>query len=203
MELFYREGPEVIYRLKENNHPIFLDLKLHDIPNTVKQAMKNLARLHVDIINVHALGGSEMMYEAKNGLITGSQPGHKPTLIAVTILTSFDEKSIINDLRIDYDVNEYTIHLANLAKQNGVDGVVCSVHEASQIKQICGEQFLTVTPGIRLADAKANDQKRISTPKFAKENGANIIVVGRPITQATQPRKAYEQIMKEWNNDTK
>lgn len=200
MELFYREGHHIIYKLKENGHPIFLDLKLHDIPNTVKNAMKNLAKLKVDIVNVHAIGGSKMICEAKNGLVAGSHSGHEPKLIAVTILTSFEDQALQSDLLINQNVNDYTLHLATLAQQSGADGVVCSAHEANNIKQACGEQFLTVTPGIRLYGDPSDDQRRIATPTFARKNGANIIVVGRPITKAQHPKEAYNKIIKEWKN---
>lgn len=201
MELFYREGVQIIHKLKENNHPIFLDLKLHDIPNTVMRAMKNIAQLDVDIVNVHALGGRHMLEQAKSGLIAGSNGRKTPKLIAVTVLTSFSDDTLRQDLHIDQQANEYAIQLAKLAHDSGVDGVVCSAHEANDIKQVCGEEFLTVTPGIRLESSTSDDQKRIATPTFAKQNGSNIIVVGRPITNAKNPKMAYEDILKEWNHE--
>lgn len=202
MELFYREGPQVIEKLKENNHPVFLDLKLHDIPTTVRRAMKNIAGLGVDMVNVHALGGKKMMEEAKEGLLSGSF-NHETKLIAVTILTSMDQKVMNQDLRLTGGVDENVVHLAKLSRQSGADGVVCSVHETKQIKTACDSSFLTVTPGIRLANAKTDDQKRIATPAFARKNGADILVIGRSVTASAHPRAAYEQAIKElevkWN----
>ncbi|KKE78038.1 orotidine-5'-phosphate decarboxylase [Oceanobacillus caeni] len=194
MELFYREGPAVIEKLKENNHPIFLDLKLHDIPTTVKKAMHNLGKLGVDIVNVHALGGSDMIKAAKEGLLSSNT---ETKLIAVTILTSMDKQVLNNDLLIPGDVLSNAMHFASLAKQSGADGVVCSVHEANDIKKQCGNDFLTVTPGIRLENTDVNDQKRVATPSYAKENGADILVIGRSITKARNPRVAYETALKE------
>jgi orotidine-5'-phosphate decarboxylase len=199
MELFYREGPDVIKRLKENNHSIFLDLKLYDIPTTVHKAMKNLANLEVDIVNVHALGGSEMIKQAKEGLLSGNN--NKTKLIAVTILTSFDNKTINNELRLQGNLTDNAVHLAKLTKNSGADGVVCSVHEAGLIKDTCGSQFLTVTPGIRLQDSDHDDQKRIATPQFARKHGADLLVIGRSITNAENPQHAYRQAIKEWNNE--
>ncbi|RKQ37421.1 orotidine-5'-phosphate decarboxylase [Oceanobacillus halophilus] len=196
MELFYREGPAVIEKLKRRNHSIFLDLKLHDIPTTVKRAMRNLSELGVDIVNVHALGGSQMIQAANEGLANGSYPTR---LIAVTILTSMDKEVLNNELLIPGDIIENAVYFAKFSQNNGADGVVCSVHEAKQIKENCGKDFLTVTPGIRLADSESNDQKRISTPKFATENGSDILVIGRSITQAENPRLAYEKALRECN----
>ncbi len=200
MELFYREGPDVIKKLKENNHPIFLDLKLYDIPNTVYKAMKNLAKLEVDIVNVHALGGSEMMRHAKEGLLSGSN-NVQTKLIAVTILTSFDNNVLNNELLLPGTVTEQAVHLAKLADNSGADGVVCSVHEASSIKGSCGPDFLTVTPGIRLQESNHDDQKRVATPGFARQNSADILVIGRSITNAADPYEAYQQAIKEWNHE--
>ncbi|WP_156290404.1 orotidine-5'-phosphate decarboxylase [Oceanobacillus salinisoli] len=194
MELFYREGPSVIDKLKANNHSIFLDLKLHDIPTTVMKAMRNLGNLEVDIVNVHALGGSDMIQAAKEGLLSSNK---KTKLIAVTILTSVDEQTLNNELHIPGLVTENAVHFADFAKQNGADGVVCSVHEAKQIKEKCGSDYLTVTPGIRLENSNVNDQKRVATPKYAKENGSDILVIGRSITEAVKPRNAYERAVKE------
>lgn len=202
MELFYQEGPTIIEKLKANEHPIFLDLKLHDIPNTVHNAMKNLAKLEVDIVNVHALGGSEMMTKAKEGLISANS-NHNTKLIAVTLLTSHDDETITNELKLRDDLSTSAIHLAKLAKQNGIDGVVCSAHEATAIKEACGNSFLTVTPGIRLSHSGNDDQKRIATPKFAAKNKCDILVIGRSITQADDPHDAYEQAVKEWANGLK
>ncbi|GAB3067773.1 orotidine-5'-phosphate decarboxylase [Virgibacillus ainsalahensis] len=201
MELFYREGPRVIEKLKENNHAVFLDLKLHDIPTTVMKAMKNLAGLDVDIVNVHALGGSEMIKRAREGLLAGD--GHNTKLIAVTILTSLDNDTLNKELRLPGKLEENAVHLADFAKGNGADGVVCSVHEAKQIKAVCGSSFLTVTPGIRLKESNADDQKRIATPGFAGSNEADILVIGRSITQAVEPYKAYKQAVKEWQHGIK
>ncbi|MYL60774.1 orotidine-5'-phosphate decarboxylase, partial [Virgibacillus halodenitrificans] len=189
-------------KLKEKGHPIFLDLKLHDIPTTVMRAMANLASMEVDIVNVHAMGGSEMIKRAKEGLIKGSSsPNTK--LIAVTVLTSMDKAVMNEELHLSGEVEEQVVRLASLSKESGADGVVCSVHEANAIKTACGSSFLTVTPGIRLEDSKQNDQKRIATPHFAKMNGADILVVGRSITKAINPRQAYDQIIKEFENGSK
>lgn len=202
MELFYQEGPMIIDHLKANNHPIFLDLKLHDIPTTVHKAMKNISSLGVDIVNVHAFGGMEMMKQAKEGLLSGSN--RKETkLLAVTILTSLDDETLNNELLLRGNVRESAVHFADLANKSGVDGVVCSVHEASDIKAICGDSFLTVTPGIRLKESKHNDQKRIANPGFARNNQADSLVIGRSITQASNPYKAYEQAVKEWEHGIK
>jgi|SRR5690625_843238 len=201
MELFYREGPEIVEYFKNNNHPIFLDLKLYDIPNTVKRAMHNLAKLNIDIVNVHALGGQDMIAAAKEGLLTGSSSKDTPKLIAVTILTSFAEPTLQKQLKIKEPLEDYATHLAKLSQQSGADGVVCSVHESKAIKDVCGNEFLTITPGIRLSDSDADDQHRIATPQYAKEKGSNIIVIGRTVTQAKNPRLAYEQVMKEWSTN--
>ncbi|MCJ0931269.1 orotidine-5'-phosphate decarboxylase [Virgibacillus halodenitrificans] len=203
MELFYREGPALIEKLKEKGHPIFLDLKLHDIPTTVMRAMVNLASMEVDIVNVHATGGSEMIKRAKEGLIKGSSSSPNTKLIAVTVLTSMDKAVMNKELRLSGEVEEQVVRLATLSKESGADGVVCSVHEANAIKTACGSSFLTVTPGIRLEDSKQNDQKRIATPHFAKINGADILVVGRSITKAINPRQAYDQIIKEFEHGSK
>ncbi|RDW18528.1 orotidine-5'-phosphate decarboxylase [Oceanobacillus arenosus] len=202
MELFFREGPSIIEKLKANNHPIFLDLKLHDIPTTVKRAMKNLAALEVDIVNVHALGGGEMIKHAKEGLLSGSST-HKTKLIAVTILTSHDKEIMNNQLLIPGGLKDNAVHLAYTAKQSGADGVVCSVHEASLIKEKCGYDFLTVTPGIRLAETGFDDQKRVATPKFARENDADILVIGRSITKSDNPYQAYWKALEEWGHGVK
>ena len=202
MELFYREGPKVIEKLKADNHSIFLDLKLHDIPNTVMRAMRNIAALGVDIVNVHALGGSEMIKWAKEGLLLGGT-GKDTKLIAVTILTSMSDQTMNDELRLNGSVNEVASHLANISYESGADGVVCSVHEAKRIKQVCGSNFLTVTPGIRLKQSDKNDQKRIATPLEARKQGADILVIGRSITKSENPRKAYEQALEEWNRGYK
>lgn len=199
MELFYREGPYLIENLKENGHAIFLDLKLHDIPTTVRRAMKNLATLEVDIINIHALGGSEMIHQAKEGLDEG-KGDYETKLIAVTILTSLDASSVKNELLLPKNIQENVVHFAHLAKENGADGVVCSVHEVEKIKAVCGENFLTITPGIRLQQSEQNDQKRTATPRYAKSTGSDMIVVGRSVTRAGNPLLAYEQVVREWEN---
>lgn len=200
MELFYREGINVVEQLKERGHPIFLDLKLHDIPTTVMRAMRNLASLEVDLVNVHALGGSEMIKRAKEGLQSNSQSRKETKLLAVTILTSMDEQTIHNDLTLRGTVEENVIHFANVAYRSGADGVVCSVHEVEQIKQHTSSQFITVTPGIRLAVDGADDQKRVATPSLAGEIGSTHIVIGRSITAASDPKQAYYTAMEEWNN---
>ncbi len=188
MELFYREGPEIIRRLKGNGHEIFLDLKLHDIPNTVQRAMKNLAALEVDLVNVHAAGGSEMMAAAIEGLEEGTPTGKKrPFCIAVTQLTSTAEKQMHEEQLIQVPLEESVLHYASLAKRSGLDGVVCSVHEARMVTKKIGESFLTVTPGIRPAGDAGNDQKRVATPEFARKEGVSAIVVGRAITHASNP----------------
>ena len=194
MELFYKEGPKVIEELKKNNHPIFLDLKLHDIPTTVMRAMHNIASLGVDIVNVHAIGGTEMIKRAKEGLTSVSDD---TKLIAVTVLTSMDNETMNKEMLIDGKIKDIAVHFSKLSKQSGADGVVCSVHEAEQIKETCGMDFLTVTPGIRLEDSAKDDQKRIATPKYAVENRADILVIGRSITKATNPKAAYERAIKE------
>ncbi|MFD2133063.1 orotidine-5'-phosphate decarboxylase [Pseudogracilibacillus auburnensis] len=201
MELFYREGAYVIEQLKNRNHPIFLDLKLHDIPTTVMRAMRNLATLEVDIVNVHALGGSEMIKRAKEGLASINKQ-HETKLIAVTILTSMDEQTMNNDLQLQGSIEQHVTHLAKVAKNGGADGVVCSVHEVEMIKQHCGTSFLTVTPGIRLPSSKENDQKRVATPSLARRIGTDSIVIGRSITKANNPLEAYQQAQEEWKNGT-
>lgn len=202
MELFYREGVKVIEVLKEHDHPIFLDLKLHDIPTTVMRAMRNLAALEVDFVNVHALGGSEMIKRAKEGLQTNSQATQETKLLAVTILTSMDEQALHHDLTLQGSVDENVIHFAKLAHHSGADGVVCSVHEVEQIKSHTADKFLTVTPGIRLGSSSADDQKRVATPAFAKTAGTDAIVIGRSITTAEEPKQAYMQAWEEWKNGT-
>ncbi|MEN1966945.1 orotidine-5'-phosphate decarboxylase [Lentibacillus sp. N15] len=202
MELFYREGPRVIEQLKQDNHEIFLDLKLHDIPTTVMKTMKNLAQLEVDMVNVHALGGSEMIKQAKEGLQAGSSANHETALIAVTILTSMDQAVLNHELHMPGNVQENAVHFAEFAYQNGADGVVCSVHEARQVKDACGPSFVTVTPGIRLQESNVNDQKRVASPAFAKENGADILVVGRTVSQAENPKAAYRKVLEEFGYGT-
>src|SRR5699024_3298642 len=202
MELFYREGIHVIEQLKLRNHPIFLDLKLHDIPTTVMRAMRNLATLEVDYVNVHALGGKDMIKRAKEGLQAPSQTNHETKLLAVTILTSMDEQTMHEDLTLRGTVNENVLHFANIAYESGANGVVCSVHESRDIKRVTDDKFETVTPGIRLAIDENDDQKRVATPSYAQGEGVDAIVIGRSITKASNPKLAYNQALKEWNNGT-
>ncbi|WP_026906053.1 orotidine-5'-phosphate decarboxylase [Paucisalibacillus globulus] len=201
MELYYREGPQIIDKLKENNHKVFLDLKLHDIPTTVMRAMKVLSSLEVDLVNVHALGGSEMIQRAKDGLINGN-PNFDTKLIAVTVLTSMEQRVLNEELGISGNLLNVAVGFSSFAKKSGADGVVCSVHEANQIKTECGRDFITVTPGIRLIDSDVNDQKRVASPGFARNNGADYLVIGRSITKAKNPRIAYEQAIAEWEEST-
>ncbi len=196
MELFYSEGPEIVKAVKERGHKIFLDLKLCDIPNTVKKSMKVLSSLDVDMTNLHAFGTKEMMKAAIEGLTR--EDGSRPILIAVTQLTSTSEERMKNDLLIDAPLAEVVEHYAKCAADSGLDGVVCSPHEASRVKEVCGKNFVTVTPGIRFADSAADDQVRIMTPEKAKSVGSDYIVVGRPITAADDPVAAYERCVKEF-----
>lgn len=199
MQLYYKEGPAIIAALKEMGYGIFLDLKLHDIPNTVKSAMEVLASFGVDLVNVHAAGGKTMMEAALEGLDRGTPVGEqRPSLIAVTQLTSTDERQVREEQLIEVPLEQSVLHYAKLASQAGLDGVVCSVHEAAAIAEACGNAFLKVTPGIRLADGDVHDQKRIATPETARLEGSTHIVVGRAITGASDPRKAYEQIDLLW-----
>ncbi len=194
MELTYSFGFEIIREVKAMGHHIFLDLKLHDIPNTVKQAMKNLAKLDVDVVNLHAAGGSAMMRAAIEGLEEGSVDGKRPLCIAVTQLTSTSQAAMNEELGIPGSVQDSVIHYAKLAKESGLDGVVCSVHEAKAIHDACGDQFLTVTPGIRLASDSKDDQMRVATPQYAYEQGCDYIVVGRSITKANDKVATYHMI---------
>jgi orotidine-5'-phosphate decarboxylase len=199
MELFYQSGPEMIKEIKSRGHKIFLDLKLHDIPNTVKQAMKGLASLEIDLVNVHAAGGKKMMKAALEGLIEGTPPGkNRPALIAVTQLTSTSEQEMQSEQLVSVSLEESVLHYAKLAKEAGLDGVVCSTHEVKKIHSLLGNDFLTVTPGIRLSSDEVHDQKRIATPKKASELGTNAIVVGRSITRALNPKEAYVTIKTAW-----
>ena len=196
MELFYAEGPEIVRQIKKRGHKIFLDLKLHDIPNTVKKAMAVLSRLDVDICNLHAGGTIRMMEGALEGLTRPD--GTRPLLIAVTQLTSTDQESMENDLLIKEPIDKVVMHYAENAKKAGLDGVVCSPLEAEKVHNLCGKEFLTVTPGVRFADGDIGDQKRVMTPADAKKIGSDYIVVGRPITAATDPVAAYERCIKEF-----
>ena len=198
MELFYKEGPAIINEIKKRGHKIFLDLKLHDIPNTVKSAMRNLASLDVDMVNVHAAGGKKMMSAAIEGLEEGCS-GKRPLCIAVTQLTSTGPEMLRDELLIETELAETAAHYAKMAAEAGLDGVVCSVHEAKKIHEACGEDFCTVTPGIRPAGTSVDDQVRIATPAYAGEQGSNFIVVGRPITKAEDSVKAYDEILKDLN----
>ena len=196
MELFYAEGPAIVREIKRRGHRIFLDLKLHDIPNTVKKSMSVLSRLDVDMCNLHAAGTIEMMKAALEGLTRPD--GTRPLLIAVTQLTSTSEERMRNDLLIDHNINDVVVHYAKNAKIAGLDGVVCSPLEAGIVKEACGTEFMTVTPGIRFADGEVGDQVRITTPERAREIGTDYIVVGRPITAATDPVAAYRRCMQEF-----
>ena len=196
MELFYAEGPAIVREIKRRGHRIFLDLKLHDIPNTVKKSMSVLSRLDVDMCNLHAVGTIEMMKAALEGLTRPD--GTRPLLIAVTQLTSTSEERMRNDLLIDHNINDVVVHYAKNAKVAGLDGVVCSPLEAGIVKEACGAEFMTVTPGIRFADGEVGDQVRITTPEKAREIGTDYIVVGRPITAAADPVAAYRRCMQEF-----
>ncbi|MBL3647246.1 orotidine-5'-phosphate decarboxylase [Bacillus vallismortis] len=199
MELFYQEGPSIVKQLKERNCELFLDLKLHDIPTTVNKAMKRLAGLGVDLVNVHAAGGKKMMQAALEGLEEGTPAGQKrPSLIAVTQLTSTSEQMMKDELLIEKPLIDTVVHYSKLAEESGLDGVVCSVHEAKAIYEAVSPTFLTVTPGIRLSEDAANDQIRVATPAIAREKGSSAIVVGRSITKAKDPVKAYEAVRLEW-----
>lgn len=194
MELTYACGLDIVKTIKGMGHQIFLDLKLHDIPNTVKGGMKNLAKLGVDMTNVHCSGGITMMKAAVEGLKEGAKDGQRPLCIGVTQLTSTSQKAMNDELGISGSVIDCVIHYAKNAKEAGLDGVVCSVHEAKAIHEACGEDFLTVTPGIRLASDSVDDQKRVATPQLAKEEGCDYIVVGRSITKAENPKMVFDQI---------
>ena len=196
MELFYGAGPDIVREIKARGHRIFLDLKLHDIPNTVRKAMKVLSALDVDMVNVHAAGTVAMMKAALEGLTRAD--GTRPLLIAVTQLTSTSEETMQKELLVGASINDTIVRYAQNAREAGLDGVVCSPLEAAMVKDACGEAFLTVTPGIRFADAAADDQVRITTPARAREIGSDYIVVGRPITAAEDPVAAYEHCMKEF-----
>lgn len=199
MELFYAAGPEIITMLKDRGHKVFLDLKLHDIPNTVKKTMEVLGEYGIDMVNVHAAGGIEMMKAAKTGLMIGAlRYADKPKLIAVTQLTSTDEETMHNELLIDKPLDEVVRQYALNAKEAGLDGVVCSAHEAEDIHRVCGEDFLTVTPGIRLEGDSVGDQKRVMTPSGARAAGADYIVVGRSITKEAKPYNAYMKCREEF-----
>ncbi len=196
MELFYAEGPQIVREIKKRGHKIFLDLKLHDIPNTVMKAMKVLSGLDVDMVNIHAAGTIAMMEAALKGLTRAD--GTRPMLIAVTQLTSTDEERMQKELYINKSLEETVMHYAQNARTAGLDGVVCSPLESERVHDACGNSFVTVTPGIRFADSEAGDQVRITTPARAREIGSDYIVVGRPITQAADPVAAYERCVEEF-----
>ena len=196
MELYYAEGPEIVRQIKARGHRIFLDLKLHDIPNTVKKAMAVLSRLDVDITNLHAAGTTAMMQAALEGLTRPD--GTRPLLIAVTQLTSTDQASMERDILIREPIGDVVMHYAKTARDAGLDGVVCSPLEAGKVHESCGSGFLTVTPGVRFADGDVGDQKRVMTPAQAKAIGSDYIVVGRPITAAADPVAAYERCVAEF-----
>lgn len=196
MELFYAEGPSIVKEIKARGHKIFLDLKLHDIPNTVKKAMAVLSNLDVDITNLHAAGATAMMQGAIEGLTRPD--GTRPLLIAVTQLTSTDQETMERDILIHRPIDEVVMHYAETAKNAGLDGIVCSPLEAGKVHERCGDKFLTITPGVRFADGEVGDQKRVMTPSAAKEIGSDYIVVGRPITAAADPVAAYERCVAEF-----
>ena len=196
MELYYAEGPEIVREIKRRGHKIFLDLKLHDIPNTVKKSMSVLSRLDVDMTNLHAAGTGRMMEAAIEGLTR--EDGTRPILIAVTQLTSTDEETMKSDLLINEPIDKVVLHYASVAKKSGLDGVVCSPLEAGKVHDTCGRDFVTVTPGVRFADGDVGDQKRVMTPAAAKEIGSDYIVVGRPITAAEDPVAAYRRCVAEF-----
>ena len=196
MELYYAEGPSIVKEIKKRGHKIFLDLKLHDIPNTVKKSMAVLSRLDVDMTNLHASGTKRMMEAAIEGLTR--EDGTRPMLIAVTQLTSTDQEAMENDLLIKEPIDKVVMHYAHNAKLAGLDGVVCSPLEAGKVHDRCGKDFVTVTPGVRFADGEVGDQKRVMTPAQAKEIGSDYIVVGRPITAAEDPVAAYERCVAEF-----
>ena len=196
MELFYAEGPEIVREIKKRGHKIFLDLKLHDIPNTVRKAMKVLSHLDVDMCNVHASGTTRMMEAAIEGLTRPD--GTRPLLIAVTQLTSTSQELMEQDLLINKNMEEVVSHYAQNAKKAGLDGVVCSPLEAEKVHSMCGAEFLTITPGVRFADGDVGDQVRVMTPEQARKIGSDYIVVGRPITQAKNPVEAYRRCVKDF-----
>ena len=196
MELYYAEGPSIVKEIKARGHKIFLDLKLHDIPNTVKKAMAVLSNLDVDICNLHAAGTTAMMQGALEGLTRPD--GTRPLLIAVTQLTSTDQESMERDLLIHEPIDQVVMHYAKTAKNAGLDGIVCSPLESGKVHEVCGKEFLTVTPGVRFADGDVGDQKRVMTPAQAKLIGSDYIVVGRPITAAADPVAAYERCVAEF-----
>ncbi|NJP36422.1 orotidine-5'-phosphate decarboxylase [Alkalicoccus luteus] len=201
MELFYKEGLSFVDRVKHNGHGVFLDVKMHDIPETVKRAMIIVAASGIDLVNVHALGGRRMMEAAREGLEIGSDSSGRPSLIAVTQLTSTSDQQVIEEQGMTSGLERSVNQLAALTKESGLDGVVCSVHETRQIKVACGSDFLCVTPGIRSIHAAGHDQVRTATPAHAAAAGADAIVCGREITRSSDPARAYQAIQKEWLNN--
>jgi len=198
MELYYKEGPSIITYLKAKGHRIFLDLKMHDIPNTVRSAMRNIASLGVDLTNLHAAGGKKMMEAAIQGLNEGTSEGEKrPLIIAVTQLTSTSKEVMNTELRIPGEVADTVESYAKLTKESGLDGVVCSVHEVQKIHNLCGDDFIALTPGIRLEGDDTHDQTRVATPKFGKEQGSNYIIIGRSVTQSDTPYEVYKRVKQE------
>ena len=196
MELYYAEGPSIVKELKARGHKVFLDLKLHDIPTTVKKAMAVLSNLDVDICNLHAAGTKAMMQAAVEGLTRPD--GTRPLLIAVTMLTSTDQEALEKDILIEKPIDEVVMRYALNAKEAGLDGIVCSPLEAGKVHDVCGKDFITVTPGVRFADSSTDDQKRIMTPADARKIGSDYIVVGRPITKADDPLAAYERCCRDF-----
>lgn len=200
MELFYQNGPEIVTHLKQLGHDVFLDLKLHDIPNTVQRTMKGLAALEIEMINVHAAGGRAMMEAAMEGILSGTPAGRQtPKLIAVTQLTSTTPVAMQQEQLIPVSLMESVVHYAKLTQSAGLDGVVCSALEARAIKEHTAKEFLCVTPGIRPVGTAVGDQKRVATPSSARKDGSSYIVVGRPVTQAEDPVAAYHELIKQWN----
>ncbi|MBQ8828441.1 MAG: orotidine-5'-phosphate decarboxylase [Clostridia bacterium] len=196
MELFYGAGPEIVKEIKRRGHKIFLDLKLHDIPNTVMKSMAVLSSLDVDMTNLHAAGTITMMEAALKGLTRPD--GTRPLLIAVTQLTSTSQEQMTQDLLINEPIDKVVMHYADNARKAGLDGIVCSPLEAAKVKECCGQNFITVTPGVRFADGEVGDQKRVMTPAQAKLNGSDYIVVGRPVTKAENPVEAYRRCVREF-----
>lgn len=206
MELFYSAGPDFVKEIVDYGHDVFLDLKLYDIPNTVHQSMKQLAKLGIAMVNVHASGGVEMMQAAKEGLMSGTKDGQtKPLLIAVTQLTSRDEATNVSEQQLAISQEDSILHLAKLAQISGLDGVVCSPLEVVKIKKEVSKDFLTVTPGIRLANQAIHhdDQVRVTTPKLAAQLGSDYIVVGRPITRSSEPVQVYQSVLSDWHGKLK
>lgn len=200
MELFYSFGPQIVHKLKEMGFKVFLDLKIHDIPNTAKSTVKSITKLGVDMINVHAMGSKEMMIAAKEGVLEALKDDpslERPLLIAVTILTSMDEKTLQNELQVQKKLKDCVIEYAKLTEEAGLDGVVCSPQESSLIKKHIGAHFQCITPGIRPLNVNSNDQKRVTTPKEAFQNGSDFIVIGRAITKAESPQEAFLNILKD------